>query len=421
MRKLSTAPGAVVGCLAALLVTACSPVAPQTPGKPSTPSNPAQAVAIRAYEFPGGMIEGASGGGKLYTRVNAVVAIPSAPGPHPVVVVVHGSYPSCLDLPKDKLFTKEVQTVSWPQGCGTSRADNDGLTRGPDYLRTPASLAYLARSLAERGMVAVIPDDNTKERLDWGGEPDSQVLETNLVKLHLDLVRRISAGESFGLQWAGELSGKVDPSRVGLVGHSSGGGYVVQAAARGLIPNLFGVVALEPAFGPLDRARTKLPPTLVVAGECDEQIPVDDVDSGVADLAKNTEAVVLYAKIPHATHIGMMFGGGSHTLGLVHPLQTPACAPAALLPKAVQRGQAAELIADSLGQAMSGRSNYVLASVPGVTVTATAQTSAGTVEVGKVDAILATVDPKSVTFSHSQVVVLPAKPESLILNDPKHV
>lgn len=421
MRKHSFAPAAVVGCLAALLLTACSATAPQTPNDPSTPSSAAPASAIRAYDFPGGMIEGAGGGGKLYTRVNAVVAIPSTPGPHPVVVVVHGSYPSCLDLDKDKLFTREVQTVSWPEGCGSSRADNEGLTRGPDYLRTPASLAYLARSLADRGMVVVIPDDNTKERLDWGGEPDSQVLETNLVKLHLDLIRRMSSGESFGLPWAGDLTGKVDPNRVGLVGHSSGAGYVVQAAVQGLIPNLFGVVALEPAFGPLDRAKAKLPPTLVIAGECDEQIPIDDVDSGVANLAKNAGAVVLYAKIPHATHIGMMFGGGSHTLGLVNPVRTPACAVPALLPKPVQRGEAAQLSADFLSQAIAGSHEYVLGSVPGVTVTATAATRAGAVSVRPVAAIPATVDPKSVTFSQSQVVVLPAKPESLILNDPKHV
>lgn len=65
------------------------------------------------------MIDGGMDGVKVYTRVEALVAIPQTPGRHPVAVVIPGSYPSCIDAPRDPLFTPEVLTTPWPEGCGT--------------------------------------------------------------------------------------------------------------------------------------------------------------------------------------------------------------------------------------------------------------------------------------------------------------
>lgn len=94
------------------------------------------------------MIEDGGPGIKLYTRVEALVALPQTPGRHPVAVVIHGSHPSCIDATRDQLITSEALTTPWPEGCGSKRSINDqAITQGPDYLRTPASMAYLARAL----------------------------------------------------------------------------------------------------------------------------------------------------------------------------------------------------------------------------------------------------------------------------------
>lgn len=119
----------------------------------AAPSVASSAPIIRAYEFPGGMIEDGGPGIKLYTRVEALVALPQTPGRHPVAVVIHGSHPSCIDATRDQLITSEALTTPWPEGCGSKRSINDqAITQGPDYLRTPASMAYLARALAEKAL-----------------------------------------------------------------------------------------------------------------------------------------------------------------------------------------------------------------------------------------------------------------------------
>lgn len=349
------------------------------------------------------MIEGAEGGGPRYTRVQGMIVVPTTPGPHPTVVFIHGSYPSCVDIAHDKLLTSEVLTTPWEEGCGTKRVSNeDGITEGPDYIRTPASWAYLARTLAERGFAVVVPDVNTKERLAWGGSPDAVVLQTNLARLHLDIAQRLSAGEDLGLPFAADLKGRIDTSQTYLVGHSSSGGYVVAAALANQIPGLKRVVAIEPNLTHTEKAATQLVPSLLVAGECDEQIAAAEVLDGGKDLAAaNPDAVVNTATLPHTTHIGLLDGGGSHTIGLVQPVRTPSCADAALLPKEVQRSQAAELTAAFLDQVRQGRKSFTLPALSGVTVEASAQTSAATVTIEASTAGPETTNPHSVTYDSS--------------------
>ncbi len=366
------------------------------------------------------MIEGAEGGGPRYTRVQGMIVVPTTPGPHPTVVFIHGSYPSCVDIAHDKLLTSEVLTTPWEEGCGTKRVSNeDGITEGPDYIRTPASWAYLARTLAERGFAVVVPDVNTKERLAWGGSPDAVVLQTNLARLHLDIAQRLSAGEDLGLPFAADLKGRIDTSQTYLVGHSSGGGYVVAAALANQIPGLKRVVAIEPNLTHTEKAATQLVPSLLVAGECDEQIAAAEVLDGGKDLAAaNPDAVVNTATLPHTTHIGLLDGGGSHTIGLVQPVRTPSCADAALLPKEVQRSQAAELTAAFLDQVRQGRKSFTLPALSGVTVEASAQTRAATVTIEASTAGPETTDPHSVTYDSSSRAWLPEKPADLDLAAP---
>ncbi|MBK8437419.1 MAG: dienelactone hydrolase family protein [Austwickia sp.] len=415
-------------CASSPSPAASGPTASTAAGSSSAASSPSTTGAgsgvtpsegppvLRAYEFPGGMIEGALGGGKLYTRVEAVVAVPAGTGRHPVAVIVHGSYPSCVNLAKDKLFTSDVLSVRWPEGCPTQTFDQgEGLTSGPDYVRSTASFAYLARELAQRGFVVVTPDVNTKERFDWGGEPDPQTLQTNLVKLHLDLLRRIDAGDGLGLAWSGELRGRMDTRTVAVIGHSSGGGYALQAG-YGDIPGTKAVAAIEPAFKSVPKARIAGPPTFILMGECDEQIPIADSRREVADLVRaNPSTAVVSATMAHATHIGMLTGGGSHTIGLVTPSSSPACAAKALLNRTLQRAATARITGDFLVQAFAGTATYALTTVEGATVTAAAKGPAS-VTVAVAPSAPEGVDPKSLTFTSSETRVLPAKPAGLKLN-----
>lgn len=235
-----------------------------------------------------------------------------------------------------------MATVPWPQGCGTARGDQgDGLTRGPDYVRTPASFAYLAKELAGRGFAVVVPDVNSKERIDWGGEPDARKLQTNLATLHLDLLRRLDTGDSLGLSWGKELTGRLDTGRVGLVGHSSGAGWALAAGLGGDIPGTKAVAAIEPSVRDLTPTGTP-PPMLSLLGQCDEQIPLEENRKemrAVATAAPKTSFLAVI--LEHATHIGMLTGGGSHEIGLVQPDSSPACAKGALLAPQVQRAAAA--------------------------------------------------------------------------------
>lgn len=300
----------------------------------------------------------------------------------------------------------------------TRIVNEQGISQGPDYVRTPASLAYLAQTLAHQGFAVVIPDVNSKERPDWGGEPDAHVLQTALAKLHLGLLARLDKGESLGLSWAADLKDKLDLSTIVTVGHSSGGGYVVGAALAGALPHVKASVAIQPAFG-VNKPVNALVPTMVIAGECDEQIPAADTQQGVLDLARaNPKSVVVSATIAHATHIGTLSGGGSNRVGLVNPPTTSACRPAALLAKPTQRAELAQLTADFLTQALRGGSAYTLRAVPGTKVTAVSQTSAASVTVTPIPDAPAQVQPKSVTYTRSTLPILPPKPTSLVLNDP---
>lgn len=380
----------------------------------SSPSSRGE-VTLRAYEFPGGMIEGFLGGGKTYTRVEGLLAVPEGAGRHPVVVLVHGSYASCIDPARDKLLPG-VATVPWPQGCGTARGDQgDGLTRGPDYVRTPASFAYLAKELAGRGFAVVVPDVNSKERIDWGGEPDARKLQTNLATLHLDLLRRLDTGDSLGLSWGKELTGRLDTGRVGLVRHSSGAGWALAAGLGGEIPGTKAVAAIEPSVRDLTPTGTP-PPMLSLLGQCDEQIPLEENRKEMGAIATAAPKTSFLAVIlEHATHIGMLTGGGSHEIGLVQPDSSPACAKGALLAPQVQRAAAALLVGDFMQQAFAGSSSFQLHEVTGSTATVeVASNATATMQPGATAP--PAVDPAGVTYTRSTTTILPPKPADLTLS-----
>ncbi len=395
--------------------TAAGSIATRTSATPSrTTAAPAAQPTLRGYTFPAGMVDGNSYGGKHFSRIEGVVAIPSTAGPHPVAVIVHGSYPGCIDAGHDALLPG-VSTTPWPEACGTARrSQEDKLTEGPDYVHATASVAYLARELAARGFVAVAIDVHAKEELGWGGEPEPYVLQTALVKLHLSLLGRMSAGESLGLPWAKDLTGQVDTTRIALVGHSSGAGYAASANARSEFPALKAIVALQPALNSPFVWKGSLTPSLVVSGQCDEQVGADEPLGIAKELAaKQKSAVVLTASVARANHIGLVAGGGSDQIGLVRPLNTGACATK--LAPATAQGAVARLTADFLETAVTGGTAYTLGVSPDAAVTLTSATPAATVTPRAATTLPTAVDPQSVTYDVTTTSVVPPKPADVRL------
>ena len=101
------------------------------------------------------------------------------------------------------------------------------------------------------------------------------------------------------------------------------------AGLGGDIPGTKAVVSIEPSVPALPKPVGTTPPILAVLGQCDEQIPLADNRKEVRDLiAFAPKAPVVSVLLQHATHIDMVTGGGSHTIGPVMPDQSPACAQA---------------------------------------------------------------------------------------------
>lgn len=131
--------------------------------------------------------------------------------------------------------------------------------------------------------------------------------------------------------------------------------------------------------------------------------------------AAATDGAVAAVTLQHATHIGMVTGGGSHTIGLTTPDDSPACAAGALLTPALQRAAAAQLVGDFIQQAFGGATTYRLQLVPGTTSTLDLA-SHTTAELVPGTASPAQVDPATVTYTRSTTPILPPPPRDFMLH-----
>jgi dienelactone hydrolase len=148
-----------------------------------------------------------------------------------------------------------------------------------------AFFPYLATLLAERGFVVV--------RVDGG---------------LFDLPAILGAA---GREIA---PGRVDPSRLGLCGYSRGGGAAVLAAALPEWRDRLGALVTWAAGtdpGALDSAPGVQAPWLLVHGEADETVPVEEADRLFRAAGGRRKLDLL--RIP----------GGSHTFGARHPFAGP--------------------------------------------------------------------------------------------------
>ncbi|MFF8784473.1 hypothetical protein [Streptomyces sp. NPDC015125] len=231
----------------------------------STPK-PSGRAGLTSYQLAPGLLKTTNSPPGNPTQVHGVLGMPKGKGPHPVVVVMHGSHHNCAYSDKPPYFPRKPVKAQWPLVCAKpGDAGNPNL--GPDYLRHDVGLSHVVQALTRKGFVAVSIDVVSPETW-WSGETHPEKGYTELINAHLRLLSDLNRGVNHGLNIPG-VQGRIDTSRVGLVGHSRAGGYVLspKAAKRA---GLFGAVALEPAAG-AEKPTHKVP-VLNVRGGCDEDV-----------------------------------------------------------------------------------------------------------------------------------------------------
>src|SRR5919108_1879417 len=221
---------------------------------PAASAVPAQ---VRDYDVGRVVLPDPSPIGPLPVRLWGAIGAPTTPGPHPLVVVLHGRH-------GDNCPAGMLDGETWP--CFRRERRND------------LGLRHVVRALAERGMIALAPDLNAAFTGGWG-EPNDRLRWPLLVNRVLAEVARETrvGGGRFGI----DLLGRGGPRRLGLLGHSLSRPPAVQAAqrrerndspatiarGRGPVRALF---LLAPVF-----ARAPLPdrPTPIVLGSSGTEIP----------------------------------------------------------------------------------------------------------------------------------------------------
>jgi predicted dienelactone hydrolase len=139
-------------------------------------------------------------------------------------------------------------TIYYPDGNGPFAA----VAMSPGFLGNQSNLAWLGEELAAQGFVAFSIDTNTI--FDQPGSRGGQLLAA------LDHLTEKST-----------ISGKVDADRLGVIGHSMGGGGALEAAKSR--PSLKAAIPLAPWN--LDKTWPEVTtPTLVIGAENDYIAPV---------------------------------------------------------------------------------------------------------------------------------------------------
>ncbi|WP_033343235.1 alpha/beta hydrolase family protein [Catenuloplanes japonicus] len=219
--------------------------APVLPGqRPAAAVDPGVAGAFETvtgeYSLPGVRVPGFE---TELERRAVVVAPKNAPGPRPLVVLLHGVHYTC--------HGDEGQTDQWPCPPGT--------TESPSF----RGYLYAQQLLASQGYLTVSVSANSIDGQPSAGSVVETQARSSLVRLHLAAWADWAAGRA-GAPAIVRAAGRADLSKVMLVGHSRGGEGVNQAALDSLRPppaardgyhgevrwTVRGVVGLAPtAFG----------------------------------------------------------------------------------------------------------------------------------------------------------------------------
>ena len=266
---MGSSPPGFVRCWVAALVAA---------GLAAATAPVASAATAEVHDYDLGRIDMPTPGprGPIPVRLWGTIGMPVGPGPHPLVLVLHGRHgDNCPVGPGDA----EV----WP--CFGRERRND------------LGLRHVVRALAARGLVALAPDLNAAFTAGWG-EPDDVRRWPRIVNRVLARVAREArrGGGDFGV----DLQGRVRLDRIGLLGHSISGHRAVRFARGPHGASVRALFLLAPVFG-----RVALPdlPAAVVLGSCDG-------DTGtrgrryleLARRATGRRRRVFLARLPGANH-----------------------------------------------------------------------------------------------------------------------
>jgi dienelactone hydrolase len=198
-------------------------------------------------------------GGRKGEMRGAVFMPVGAPGELPIVVFLHGRHTACYSVPGSGAT---ANPAAWP--CG------------PGQVTIPSYLGYndAATNLASHGYAVVSISADAINALDGTLSDDGgAVARGQLVLDTLTLLQQANAGTApAGVSLA--LKGRLDLTRVGLMGHSRGGEGVVRAALMNTqLPHPFGIDAVLP-LAPIDFNKLTLPdvPTAVIMGYCDGDV-----------------------------------------------------------------------------------------------------------------------------------------------------
>lgn len=249
----------LLGALEALLVACAAPHAPPPPPAATAavaPSATPRAAVARQYDLGRADVAVAVGDGIVEPlELRGTVAAPAGPGPHPVVLVLHGSHAVCPMQPRSP-----EEPMICPQAT---------------QIRNDPGMGYLLEALAAQGVLALAPDLNTVLRAEFGGLERQDQRMQFVIERHL---ARLAAGDpAFGLS----PGVSVDPMRLYLIGHSQGGASAFELAsawaagrpppggwgpARGLL------LIAPPVPGGFDVAPPPDVPLAVVLPECDGDV-----------------------------------------------------------------------------------------------------------------------------------------------------
>ncbi|MFE6662826.1 alpha/beta hydrolase family protein [Streptomyces sp. NPDC057697] len=299
---------AALGTGAAVLALAALAPVPAAGGEPSPGSAPAAAVTVGRLVYDLGdlaFVPGAPYQGK--NEIAAVVRYPRgpggkglAPGRHPLVVIQHGQWATCADRAAQLALTKARKALALAEKAGDEAAEarqteiiermSDRLwawpcRAGTEPLPSRSGYDYLGESLARQGFVVVSMGANGINATSAGQADSVYGARAALINRHLDLWRRLDAGQGplkgalkdprTGRTGGAVFTGHLDLGRVGTLGHSMGGGGVMQQVSDRRHGDWPAGVKIKAALGLAPTATwdvepvTKVP-LAVLWGTCDQ-------------------------------------------------------------------------------------------------------------------------------------------------------
>ncbi|MFJ4336940.1 alpha/beta hydrolase [Streptomyces sp. NPDC088915] len=191
-------------------------------------------------------------------ELTAVVHYPRdvARGRHPLILMQHGLWHTCAD----RAAQVELEAAQKALAEAEKAGDEDEVARrsalvdranvplwswpcrdGVSPLPSSSGYDYLARALAREGFIVVSMGTNGINATSSGQAPSVYQARAALINRHLELWRQLAAGKGplqgklkdtkTGRGSRAGFAGHVDLARVGTLGHSMGGGGVMQHAA----------------------------------------------------------------------------------------------------------------------------------------------------------------------------------------------